>query len=123
MLRGTCSNHSAGLKAERDACNFLIHNGFSILKQRWRSGFGEIDVIASKGLELVFFEIKSSKNYKRSFLLTERQKRRCANAALYFISLDNNQCYDSFRFDYIFVIDGTIEHIQNAFYIEDNNKS
>ncbi len=109
------SSYAIGLKAELDACTFLKRDGFAILHQRWKSAFGEIDVIASKDTELVFFEIKGG----RQCSLTAKQKRRCANAALDFISSDCN--HSSFRFDCIFISNGEVEHIQNAFYIEESS--
>ncbi len=89
-----------------------------LIRRRWKSVYGEIDVIAVKDENIIFFEIKYSKYRSQALFLTERQKSRCANAALDFLS--KFPTTKTIRFDYIFVHkDKNIEHIQNAFFIEE----
>jgi putative endonuclease len=54
-----------GKKGEEIAANFLESKGYSILHKNFRTQYGEIDLIAQLGKELVFIEVKTrtSKNY------------------------------------------------------------
>lgn len=48
-----------GKLGEDLACRFLENKGFLIVDRNYRENWGEIDVVAKKGLKLSFFEIKS----------------------------------------------------------------
>jgi putative endonuclease len=48
-----------GRLGEDLACKFLENKGFSIIDRNYRENWGEIDIVARKGLKLSFFEIKS----------------------------------------------------------------
>ena len=45
---------------ENIACKFLIKNGFTVVDRNYYKKWGEIDVVAKKGNELHFFEVKST---------------------------------------------------------------
>ncbi|PLV57474.1 YraN family protein [Thermotoga sp. SG1] len=45
--------------AEDIACNFLKKKGYKILERNYRTKYGEIDIIARCGKEIVFVEVKS----------------------------------------------------------------
>ena len=53
---------SAGKFGETIAENYLIKNGYKILKKNFRTKFGEIDIIAEKGNFIIFIEVKFRKN-------------------------------------------------------------
>lgn len=40
------------------ACDYLVGQGYEIIKCNYRTGFGEIDIIALEGDTLVFVEVK-----------------------------------------------------------------
>ncbi len=42
------------------ACKYLTERGYEILFRNWHSKFGEIDIVALKGKELVVAEVKGS---------------------------------------------------------------
>jgi putative endonuclease len=48
-----------GTRGEDEACNFLKNLGFSIIERNFWRKWGEIDVIARKGNELRFVEVKA----------------------------------------------------------------
>ena len=48
-----------GDKGEEFAAFILEQNGYSILERNFRSAFGEIDIIATKGGVLHFIEVKT----------------------------------------------------------------
>ena len=56
------NNYESGLWGEKIAEKFLRKKGFRLLETRYRSRFGEIDIIASKGNYLVFVEVKLRKS-------------------------------------------------------------
>ena len=51
-----------GDEGERIACEYMIHNGYRIIKRNYSSKFGEIDIIARKDEYLVFTEVKARKS-------------------------------------------------------------
>ena len=48
-----------GLSAESRAAMFLIAKGYRIVARRWRTPFGEIDIVARRRRALVFVEVKA----------------------------------------------------------------
>ena len=52
-------NQDQGLLGEALAKKFLEKQGFKILEQRYRSPFGEIDLVALRGEVLLFAEVKA----------------------------------------------------------------
>jgi len=53
------SNKYTGTKGEEMAAEFLIQNGYKIVERNWRFKHWEVDIIASKGNCMHFFEIKT----------------------------------------------------------------
>ena len=50
---------SLGKVGEELACGELVRRGYAILERRYRSRYGEIDIIAEAGETLVFVEVKA----------------------------------------------------------------
>jgi putative endonuclease len=50
-----------GKQAEKLAANYLQNNGYQIVETNYRKGKAEVDIIAKKGIFLVFVEVKSLK--------------------------------------------------------------
>ena len=50
---------SLGKVGEELACVELVRRGYAILERRYRSRYGEIDIIAQAGETLVFVEVKA----------------------------------------------------------------
>ena len=53
------SNKYTGNKGEEMAAAYLIQNGYNIVERNWRFKHWEVDIIASKGNCMHFFEIKT----------------------------------------------------------------
>lgn len=51
-----------GNEAEKEAARFLKKAGMKILERQYRTRFGEIDLIAKDGDEIVFVEVKARKS-------------------------------------------------------------
>lgn len=50
--------HDIGSQAEERACDHLLRLGWTVVARRVKSRFGEVDVVALDGDELVFLEVK-----------------------------------------------------------------
>ena len=53
------SNRSLGRAGESVACDFLVKNGFSIVKRNYTVRGGEIDIIAEDEKYIIFVEVKT----------------------------------------------------------------
>src|ERR1700733_14469128 len=71
-----------GLSAESRAAALLIAKGFRILARRWKSPFGEMDIIARRRRLLVFVEGKARESFDdAAWSVTDRQRARIIAAA------------------------------------------
>ena len=53
------SNRSLGRAGESIACDFLIKNGFQVVKRNYTVRGGEIDIIAENEKYIIFVEVKT----------------------------------------------------------------
>lgn len=109
-----------GKESERFALNYLEREGYKILEKNYYKRFGEVDIIAEKDNEIIFFEIRSKRKKDFSPILTinKRKIERLKIMALSYLS--EKGIFDKqIRFDIIGLIknnkDFQIEHIKNAF--------
>ena len=112
------SNKKIGNFGEEEAINFLIKNGFEILKRNYRYGHYEIDIIAEKNKCLHFVEVKKRKNNifgEPEDFVSYAQKERIRQAAEMFIN-EIEWTYD-ISFDIISINDNPINicFFQDAF--------
>jgi putative endonuclease len=115
-LRGAQSYH-AGLCAEEAVARHYQSAGKSIAALRWRCPYGEIDLIARDGEEVVFVEVKHSRSHAEAALhLTARQIGRIVTAASVFLGGEPLGQATPVRFD-LAMVDGTgrIEVLEGAF--------
>lgn len=59
MNAATKHKTELGLAGEDIAVRFLLSRDYAILARRWRTRFGEIDIVAEHGGTLVFVEVKT----------------------------------------------------------------
>jgi putative endonuclease len=106
-----------GLSAESRAAMMLMAKGYRIAARRWKTPFGEIDIVARRRRDLVFVEVKARERIDDAAeAVTERTKRRILTAAEFWLSrhVDDANCY--IRFDVILIAPGKLpRHITNAF--------
>ena len=110
-----------GKRGEELACAELERRGYAILAQRYRTQFGEIDVVATLGDVFVFVEVKAREGDEfggGAAAVTPWKQRRIAHMALDYIAkhkLHDKPC----RFDVVTVdVKGDDCHIvvyENAF--------
>lgn len=94
-----------GLLGEDLACAELRRRGYSILARRYRTRFGEIDIVARHGEVTVFVEVKTRDGQDfgdGAESVTPWKQRRVAKMAVDFLArhrLDDRPC----RFDVVAV--------------------
>jgi len=98
-----------GLSAESRA--------YRILERRWRTPFGEIDIIARRHGVVVFVEVKARGSVDEAVeAVTDRTKRRVIGAAELWLARHPQYTNSGIRFDVIVVTPGKLpRHIVNAF--------
>ncbi len=80
---------SLGQKGERLAVKFLRKKGYRIKEKNFKTGFGEIDVIAYDMDTLVFVEVKTRETltFGQPFEAVNRSKiRKIAKVAMFYLS-------------------------------------
>src|ERR1700710_2945196 len=71
-----------GISAESRACIYLIAKGYRILARRFRTPYGEIDVVARRRGLLAFVEVKARANLDdAAYSVTPQQQQRIVTAA------------------------------------------
>ena len=106
-----------GLSAESRAALLLIAKAYRILEGRWRTPFGEIDIIARRRGVVVFVEVKARGSVDEAVeAVTDRTKRRVIGAADLWLARHPQYTNSGIRFDVIVVTPGKLpRHIVTAF--------
>jgi len=104
-----------GRIAELVAAGFLTLKGYAIVRSRFSSPVGEVDLIARRGHCLAFVEVK----YRRSMdtaidAVTPKTRRRIGAAAGYFISRNQKLSRLNIRYDIIALSGLRIRHLRDA---------
>lgn len=118
-------NQDVGKLGEELAAEELRRRGYAILARRYRTRFGEIDIVAQDEGTLVFVEVKARRSDRfgsAAESVTDWKQRRIAAMALDYLSWVG-RLDDPCRFDVV-AIDGlgtghtTVRVIQHAFLAE-----
>lgn len=106
-----------GLSAESRAAYFLIAKAYRILARRWKTPFGEIDIVARRGNDLVFVEVKARESLDEAAeAVTGRSKQRILAAAELWLAHRPADAQCAIRFDVVLIVPGKLpRHIVNAF--------
>jgi len=78
-----------GTRGENAAAAYLERIGMEIVERNWRTGRGEIDIIALDGTDLVFCEVKTRRGTSTGTpeeAVSESKQRRLARLAQSYIS-------------------------------------
>ena len=115
-------HRALGQMGERIARRYLHREGYLILATNWRYGRAEVDIIASKGKEWIFLEVKT----RSSGLFCEperavdiRKQRLLTDAAATYMY--EHRYSGEFRFDIISIIcrdewQYGLKHYRDAFF-------
>lgn len=110
-------NKITGDKGEILAQNYLKKKKYRILERNYHSNTGEIDIIAQDKKQIVFVEVKTRESNmfgNPSEAVDERKQFKIRMVAEAY--LKENYLFDyPCRFDVVEVLDGYINHIENAF--------
>jgi putative endonuclease len=89
-----------GLSAESRAAALLMAKGYRILAKRFRTPYGEIDLVARKRNLLAFIEVKARANLDdAAYAVTPRQQQRIIEAAQAWLATHPEHANFELRFD------------------------
>ena len=109
-----------GNKGEARAAIYLKEKGYEILERQFRTRFGEIDLVARRGGEIVFVEVKTRASSVHGFpedAVTETKLHRLEIAAEVYLK-SKTQEGSAYRFDVIAILGegktARIEHLEGV---------
>ncbi|MCK5373658.1 MAG: YraN family protein [Alphaproteobacteria bacterium] len=114
------TSYAKGVRAEDVAADYLNGLGYEILERRYKTQYGEIDIIAmfenDEEKILCFIEVKVRKHYKEAVeAVTPRTQKRIERSALSFLSQEPSYVTCDMRFDVVAITGGgEIWHLDNA---------
>ena len=76
-------NMLIGRWGEHEAARFLVERGYSIVEINYRTPHGEIDLIATKEAQVIFFEVKARTSVKFGYpeaSITSQKKQHMLSA-------------------------------------------
>src|SRR5438067_10669963 len=98
-----------GLSAESRAALLLVAKAYRILARRWKTPFGEIDIVARRRNVLVFVEVKARNSLDAAVeAVTDRTKQRILGAAELWLARHPEPANGEIRFDVIVVTPGKL---------------
>ena len=125
MDKGVTSHRAKGARGEEEACTYLSGKGYRILERNWRTPRGEIDLIARKGDEIVFVEVKAWDSLSAADLeysINAMKRRRIVHTAEIYLRRNPGLSSGPIRFDVVFIGKDAggdraagVRHIENAF--------
>ena len=93
-----------GLSAESRAAAFLMAKGYRILAKRFRTPYGEIDLVARRRNLLAFIEVKARASLdEAAYAVTPRQKQRIIEAAQAWLMAHPEHAEFEMRFDVMLI--------------------
>ncbi len=108
MLKRGMSTRDEGNRAEAIAAYWLTTMGYEILRRNYQKPWGEIDIIASKDGEIVFFEVKANTkegdNFDPEFRIDHRKLYKIVKTATLYLEFENRNLDKPWRVDAISVI-------------------
>lgn len=111
------TSYQAGFAAEDIVARDYMRRGQSLAGRRWRGKGGEIDLIMRDAGQVIFVEVKKSRDFDRAAQrLSRRQMDRLCNAAMEFVAGEAKGQLTDMRFDLAMVNSvGAVQIIENAF--------
>lgn len=106
-----------GLSAESRAAALLIAKGYRILKRRFRTPYGEIDIVAQRRRLVAFVEVKARATLDdAAYAVTPRQQKRIIDAANAWLMAHPEHASFELRFDAVLVAPRHVpRHLPGAF--------
>lgn len=113
----TDERHRHGLAGELRAIEYLRAAGWEVVAHRFRVGRSEIDLIARRGRLVAFIEVKSRRGdaFGHPLEAVRGPKRRDLVKVARAWMDRHGRPSDVYRFDCIGLLDGRLEHVEDAF--------
>jgi putative endonuclease len=93
-----------GLSAESRAAAYLMAKGYRILAKRFRTPYGEIDLVARKRNLVAFIEVKARASLdEAAYAVTPRQQARIIAAAQAWLMAHPEHADFELRFDVVLI--------------------
>lgn len=104
MTRNRIAGYKKGRWAEMIAALYLICKAYRILAWRYKTKYGEVDLVAVRGRTLVFIEVKARMTRGEGLeAITPKSQQRILQAAQHFVQRHKRYADYSWRFDAIVV--------------------
>lgn len=110
-------NRSLGALGEDTAVQLMSAKGYTVIRRNYRCRFGEIDIIASRGNNLYFVEVKTRQGQafgRPCEAVTPEKQRHIRKAAVFYLKEQKAAGYAMPRVHFQ-VIEIVIDHINDAF--------
>ena len=108
-----------GKAGERTAAEYLRGIGFSILEKNYRFGHKEIDLVCLDGDYIVFVEVKARSGLEHGlpaeYVNARKQSFLRMAASMYLKQKGTPDAFCRFDIVEVYLKDGTVHHIPNAF--------
>jgi len=100
-----------GLSAETRAAAYLVAKAYRILARRYRTPYGEIDIVARRRNLLTFVEVKARASLDdAAYAVTPRQQQRIIDAASAWLMAHPEHASFEERFDVILIAPKRLPH-------------
>jgi putative endonuclease len=116
---------TTGKRGEALACRELARRGYAILARRYRTRFGEIDIVCDDGGTVVFVEVKARRSARwgsAAEAISGRKRRRIAAMALDYLAwtgrLNQRTRFDVVAIDGFGTANEALRVIPNAFVVD-----
>jgi putative endonuclease len=117
-------SYQKGVAAEALAADMLCEKGCEILEMRYKTRFGEVDIIAKDSDSLVFVEVKARKKQEDGlYAVSAKARARIENAALHYMSEHATYADLGMCFDVVVISEGdkevgaiSVSHLDNAWF-------
>lgn len=113
----TDERQKRGLAGEEQAIRYLLSRGWALMAHRFRVGHAEIDLIVRRGDLVAFVEVKTRRGdaFGSPFAAVTGPKRReLVKVARVWVDRFGRPS-DIYRFDCVGVVDGRLDHLEDAF--------
>ena len=106
-----------GLSAEARAAAYLMAKGYRILAKRFKTPYGEIDLVARRRNLVAFVEVKARAKFDdAAYAVTPRQQKRIIDAAQAWLMAHPEHANFDLRFDAMLIAPRRLpRHLEAAF--------
>ncbi len=108
--------YESGLVAEKAAAAYLRGKGFTLIAERYKNAYGEIDLLMRDGEYLVAVEVKKRADMQSALeSVRPKAQKRIQNALMMYIANNPHERDSALRFDVVAIVPPCqIHHLDNA---------